>query len=249
MPGALSHPRKDAASAGRVWRYIAYAGGEVLLIFVGITLAVAFENSNERRRIVALERDLLTTIESNLRANVRELSENIAWDESFVEAAETSLAQLRQGGEWPDSLNVVLGRALFWTSPFLSVSGYESLRQLGMHAVSDPDLRDALVHLHERTYTYLTGDMDRAQWAFQESVLFPLIAEELHAEVEDPPASPSEFARSYRPRDGSTGADGRLASALAEHRRRILDGSRLRRDAIAETEAVARTIRDFLEAG
>lgn len=245
MPGVLSHPRKDAATGGRIWRYIAYGVGEVLLIFIGVTLAVAFENSNERRRIVALERDLLTTIESNLRANVREMSQNIALDESFAAAAETSLAQLRRGGEWPDSLNVTLGRAFFWTSPFLAGSGYESLQQLGLHVVSDPDLRDALVHLHERTYTFLTGDTDRAQWAFQESVLFPLIAEELEPEAEDLSASRSGFARSYRPRDGAN-TDSRLKSALAEHRRRVLDGIRIRRDAISETEEVARLIRDFL---
>jgi hypothetical protein len=254
MPGALSHPRKEAATAGRFRRYVGYAIGEVLLIFIGISLAVAFENSNADRRTKALEWDLLITIESNLALNVEELRQNIALDETLVAAVEISLAQLHADGEWPDSLNGTLGQAFFWSSPFLATSGYESLQQLGMHLVSDRGLRDALVHLHERTYAFLTGDTERAQWAFQEAVLYPVVTEDLEVPVnleaeESRAGGPEQFTRSYRPRDGALRKPGRVETALAEHRRRMLDGIQWRLVAITETEDVAKAIRDVLESG
>ena len=81
MPGVFKAPRAESIRTHRVVRYLTYAVGEVLLIFIGITLAVAFGNMNEQRRTEDLERQILEAIVRNLEANVVELDRNIDEDE------------------------------------------------------------------------------------------------------------------------------------------------------------------------
>ena len=119
MPGALKQPRSDAARSGKVVRYLGYAVGEIALIFVGITLAIAFENSNERRRSAEAEADVLSTIREDLAANLVELERNIDFDLSVIAGVEAVRAHLATQSSWPDSLNA---SARSRTSPMSSTS-------------------------------------------------------------------------------------------------------------------------------
>lgn len=250
MPGALKQPRKGALIRNKLGRYAAYAVGEVLLIFVGITLAVAFQNVNDRRRTAALERDILTSIEANLVANINELNANIAVDEYVVRSIEIVLTQLRSDRAWPDSLNGRLRGSFFWSTPFFSTSGYENLNQLGLHLVSDSELLSRLVHLHERSYAFLTGDVDRAMWSKQQSILDPLMAAEIEVVDETVTLEGVDIEGAFKPRNYEASVrSGDLEMALASQRMRLLNGINTRRTAIEETEEVLRLVRDFLNGG
>jgi hypothetical protein len=248
MPGALKHPRKGAVIRGKLWRYTAYAIGEIVLIFIGITLAVAFQNVNDRRRVADLERDILSTVEDNLMANIDMLNRNISVDELVVGAIDTVLTQLRSDRVWPDSLNGSLRASFFWSSPFFSTSGYENLNQLGLHLVSDSELRSQLVRLHERTYAFLTGDVDRAMWSKQQSILEPLVAAEIEVVDESVTIAGFPLEGTFKPRNYEASVRrGNLEFALAAQRSRLLSGINSRRAAIDETEEILRLVRGFLE--
>ena len=245
MPGALKQPRSDAARSGRIGRYLGYAVGEIALIFVGITLAIAFENSNERRRAAEAEADVLSTIQEDLAANLVELERNIDFDLSVIASVEAVRAHLATQGSWGDSLNASLGLATRWSSPFLAASGYTSLRSRGVQLVSSPSLRRSIVDLYENTYARLSGDADRTQWAFQESVYYPLIVRALEL-VESESDSPSGYSiRDY----AATRSSGELDATLGEHRQALLMGVAWRQAALEETAAVIREIGSFLEGG
>ena len=245
MPGVLKEPRIDAARSGKVVRYLGYAVGEIALIFVGITLAIAFENSNERRRSAEAEADVLSTIQEDLAANLVELERNIAFDQSVIGSIEVVRAHLATHSSWRDSLNDQLGLATRWSSPFLAASGYTSLRSRGVQLVSSPSLRRSIVDLYENTYARLTGDADRTQWAFQESVWYPLIVRELDM-VEDDNDSPYGY---YISDYAATRGSGELDTTLGEHRQALLMGVAWRQEAHEETAAVIGEIGRFLEGG
>lgn len=242
MPGALRKPRIQALKDSRFGRYLTYAVGETLLIFVGITLAVAFERSAERRREAALADGLLTVVRQDLEANVSELERNVAHDESVLQSIAVVLPALESESLWSESLGVSLLNAMFWSSPFLTTSGYESLKQNGTHSVSDASLRSAVVRLFERHYVHLVGDHDRYMWEFQRAVTLPMQARETvrgeRADTGEPVLVPRDLA--------ATRARGELRSVLLEHRANLSEGIQLRKSAVTETRRVIEGIDAFL---
>ena len=246
MPGALSSPRSTSMRRGRFARYAMYAVGEVVLIFIGITLAVSFENASKEREQEALVRGLLSSVLQNLEANVAELERNITVDDTFAKSAQAVVHHLDSGATWNDSLGAALNLSLYWSSPFLATSGYESLKQSGLHQVADDSLRADMIQLFERTYAFLVGDVDRSRWAFQEAALIPTVMQEL-VHVGDPddpfaPMAPRDFRAAVR--------RGQLRTMLLEHWTHLDGGTVYRQQALEETRALASRIEALLsEAG
>jgi hypothetical protein len=226
----------DEVRRKRIRHYLAYAAGEVVLIFIGISLALAFQNMNERRRVAALERDLLAVIARNLVANVEELDRNISQDEGALAALEPLLEHFSHKAPWQDSLAVQLGRGMSWSSPYFVSSGYESLKQLGLQVVSNESVRD-----YEGTYARLQNERDRIQWAFFEATLLPVRNREL--DVVDAGTGP----RAFRVRDYASAMErGELLSALSEHRRYMRQGLIERYAAREETVRAIEAIEAYL---
>jgi hypothetical protein len=238
MPGALKKARSDGLRGGRYSRYILYGVGEVFLIFVGITLAVGFENSAEDRREAALTSGLLTGVAQDLEANIIDLGGNLAADSVYIASIDRVLAHLDSTEEWNDSVGSELSTALHWSSPFLSTAGYEGLKQAGLHRLPDADVRRRIIHLFESSYGFLIGDVDRAMWTYAEAVTMPLV----HTELVRSDSGESAGGR-FRPKNlTATRERGDLRSVLLEQRDFIIGGTAVREWALAETETLLSTI-------
>jgi hypothetical protein len=218
-----------------------YAAGEILLIFVGITLAIAFENANEAQRTHELELQILDSIAQNLEANLEELDRNVAEDTEAMRLLDSVLERMAGFQPWDESLDEALGRAMVWSSPYLASSGYENLKQLGLHLVPD-DLRDQLVHLFENTYARLLGDIDRSQWAFYEAVVLPIRSREL---LRIDPTGGGSRALQVRDYEAAMGR-GELVAMLRENRYLLVVGLRERGTAREETVDMLRALREYL---
>lgn len=234
MPGLFRNFRARALVGRRTVRYVLYGIGEIALIFIGITLAVAFENSAERRRAAALAAGLLLGVQQDLDANIAEIENNIRLDEAFLASVNVVLYHLDSPRGWNDSLSVELENALHWSSPFLSTSGYDGLKQAGLYQVPDDELRSSIVHLFETTYTFLVEDHDRAMWVFMESVLNPLLLSELRRTDAGGTRQGLVAPRDYQ----ATRESGALRTALLEHQASLVFGLQLRQQALEETRAL-----------
>lgn len=243
MPGMLANLRVRAILENKASRYLAYAVGEVILIFIGITLAIAFDNGVEQRRQDELAFGLLLSIKENLQTNIGELERNIGFDEQVLESAVKVTDYISSDNDsWNDSLGPDLGRSLFWSSPFFADSGYESLKQVGLFAITNETLRNEITNLFEVTYAYLVGDLDRTMWAFQESVLYPVQVRELIRITDG--TSPSY---NFEPRDYIASREkGELLAMLLEHQVSLNDGLQLRKAALRETQVLVSKIEDAL---
>jgi hypothetical protein len=238
MPGALKKPRWDGLRQGRYSRYILYGLGEVFLIFIGITLAVALENSAEQRREAALTAGLLSGVAQDLEANIIDLRRNLSSDSLYIASIDRVVAHLESSEEWNDSIGSVLRTALRWSSPYLSTAGYQGLKQAGLHRVPDADVRRRIINLFENSYGLLVGDVDRAMWTYVEAVVMPLVHTELVRSD-----SGSDGNAGFRPKSlTATRARDDLRSAFLEQRDLIIGGAVVREAALEETEGLLSTI-------
>ena len=77
MLNQLRKLRYKLISNGKLKKYIAYALGEIILIFIGITLAIAFENFRENQKARTIELLLLKEMLNDEERNVYDLKQNL----------------------------------------------------------------------------------------------------------------------------------------------------------------------------
>ena len=175
MSLALRRERFGSIQLNKLRRYVAYAAGEILLIFVGITLAIWFSNWNEMRHVRAQEAQALADIATNLRVNADVIRGKIEQDRKSVAACERVTAALARRDAWTSELGKELMECRWWTSPFFNAAAYDSLKAKGTDLIADPTLRSQIVNLYEQVYAYLLNDTDKVFWAFHTAVVEPVI--------------------------------------------------------------------------
>jgi len=174
MPSLFRHNREESVTLGHARRYFWYALGEVVLIFVGITLALAFGDMQERRRLHEQEISTLRDIAENLKTNVDRLAGTIAGDEDRFDRCQTAISVIEQRLAWRPDYGDAFEGCRYWSSPYFRSAAYDSLKVRGTDLISNRDLRLEIVILYEDAYAQQIGDIDREQWELQASVLLPV---------------------------------------------------------------------------
>jgi hypothetical protein len=147
---------------------------EVTLIFIGITLAIAFENWNAERNERLEELALLTELKANLEENLVQLAENVDFNNQTIVNFETMLAHIAERKPYSADLSDAFGSFDNWSSPYLTSSAYETLKSRGLDIISEGSLRQQIVYLFDVQYADLVNDYDRSEWINLEITMLPL---------------------------------------------------------------------------
>jgi hypothetical protein len=117
-----------------------YAIGEIALIFIGITAAIAFQNWNDNRKAKHFENEILDEISASLVLDEIELN-NIL--ENFQRADNAAIKILGYQGTQveKDSISYWLGQFINFDRFNPSSSPYEVLKSEGLQAISNKELR------------------------------------------------------------------------------------------------------------
>jgi len=125
---------------------------EIGLIFVGISLAIQFENWNQGRRQYADELGLLTSIRDELLKDTVDISQNMRAYGLAIARDSTILSQLTRR-EPIDSTTVHYYQDMLHNLDFtFQSSAYETLKSRGVHLISNDDLRSRIISLYGFDY-------------------------------------------------------------------------------------------------
>lgn len=122
---------------------------EVALIFVGITLALLFDNWNEERKERALERQLLSEVRSDLIETRVDLVSDIENSEQRLLHWRDMAAALVEDKPLDAAWTAMLGDTLDYSVLVPKTSGYRSLTSQGLGILSDAELRKAITDFYE----------------------------------------------------------------------------------------------------
>ena len=134
-----------------------YAVGEIILIFLGISLAIWFNNWNEDRNERRTEVNILREIQENLVSNIGHTT-RISEAELSRASAYRKLGNIILSDQLPgegkarqDSVMTRLLRQLnSYANYFPRTAGFESLRSWGIHRLTTDTIRKQLTNLHEK---------------------------------------------------------------------------------------------------
>jgi len=125
-----------------------YALGEIILIFIGITAAVAFQNWNDNRKAKDFENEILDEISSSLLLDEIELNSIL---DNFQRADNVAIKILGYRGTQveKDSISYWLGQFINFDRFNPSSSPYEVLKSEGLQAISHKELRSLISQYYD----------------------------------------------------------------------------------------------------
>lgn len=141
-----------------------YALGEVFFIFLGITLAIGFQNWNEHRKQAKLEKEVLNQLKVALNNDLGDVNANINTHVRAMNACQSVLQTLDASEPVDDEAMLEsLIMAIDYTFLVSDVSTYEYLKSVGLHIVQNDSLRRQITKLYDVVYEGIYGIENNAE--------------------------------------------------------------------------------------
>jgi hypothetical protein len=127
-----------------------YAIGEIILIFIGISLSLAFDqwrtsNSNE-----AKEEALLMLLTESVKKDIQALEFNIEESEKTLRSVDFLIRKLTNNSVFDDSISVAFSVMAYNPQFSADKLGYNNILAEGLPIISDNNLRTNIIQYYER---------------------------------------------------------------------------------------------------
>lgn len=155
MLNLLRKLRYSLISNGNLKKYIIYALGEIILIFIGISLAIAFDNSRENKKARTTELLLLNEMLNDEKRNVRDLKINLSDYKNAVKGCNYLLDKIEHKGPADDSLGIYVNNIRKTPVFQISYSAYNTLNSIGWQIISSDSLRKEIIFMYDYYYDAL----------------------------------------------------------------------------------------------
>lgn len=129
---------------------------ELVLIFVGITAALWFDNVNREREERHRELAVLVQLRAALESDTADLNFNLRSSGRTLQSIDTVLAFLSRRAPYDSSLAEHFSQAAVATNFVPNSAAYEYLKSLGLGTVSSDSLRFGITHYYEVQVQVLT---------------------------------------------------------------------------------------------
>jgi hypothetical protein len=157
--------RQSLLSENKFSKYLLYAIGEIILVFIGIAMALQFNNWNEAKKTREKEQQVLTEIVSDLEYTLVDLDRVINTRTNNIKRSinsiHTIIDVLETDKPYHDSLAYHFRATNAYDNIDFKTSGYQSLVSIGTDLVEDPKLRSAIGKFH-------TSSINDTQGGFEE---------------------------------------------------------------------------------
>lgn len=150
-----------------------YALGEIVLIFIGISLAVAFQNYNENQKAAQFEKGILEEILGSLTLDIQELYQIQIANENAETSIEKTLNYAENGGTQAqrDSVPVWLGKFMSFERFNPSTSTYEVLKSEGLQSISNRGLRHLIAEYYDEAIPNIVQSLIDVEDDFERNMI------------------------------------------------------------------------------
>jgi hypothetical protein len=136
--------RRNLINIGAMKKYTFYAIGEVVLVVIRILIALQINNWNEWKKDRIVEKEVLMNIKKSLDVNYEQLNLSIRCNLKAVMACELILEHIDNNLSYHDSLDREFSHAIQWCNPTFRNAGYENLKSIGRHLLTNDSIKEAL---------------------------------------------------------------------------------------------------------
>lgn len=134
---------------------------EIFFIFIGITLAIAFQNWNEERKERQQEVSVLKELKVALKNDLKDINDNIQTHKRGIDNCQSLLKMLSSKNPLQEvKLIQQAGMATDFTFLISDISAYEYLKSVGLHLIENDTLRGQISYVYDVVYEGIRGVED-----------------------------------------------------------------------------------------
>ncbi len=144
-----------------------YALGEITLIFVGISLAVAFDNFNQELNKDQSQRLILEEIHTDLLEDTILINSSLAQTDRLMNGVDYLVDLLRKKEAFTDTTELVLAKVLMFPRISFISAGYQTLKSSDITLIENQALRRDLVEYYEYMHPKVVQQMGDVEFEFK----------------------------------------------------------------------------------
>ena len=175
--------RKTLADDNKPLKYLRYAIGEIVLVVIGILIALQINNWNEHRKSKLQEVNILTKLNTDLKANLIEIKGLIDLTEKRIKASHTILNYFEKQKAIDDSLK--LSFELINNDDLFNNANttYKYIENQGVDILRNDSLLSKITSMYERHFNNI-ANREKTNWKILTDDLRPLM--DVNLEVSEP---------------------------------------------------------------
>ena len=144
-----------------------YALGEITLIFMGISLAVAFDNWNQQRNKDQSQLLILREIRTDLYQDTVLINSAIIATDRLMNSVDYLEAALESKEAYTDTISQVLAQALRFPRISFISAGYQTLKSTDITLIENQALRRETVEYYEFMHPKVVEQMGDVEFEFK----------------------------------------------------------------------------------
>lgn len=185
--------RQKLLTQNKVSKYLIYAIGEVALVVIGILIALSLNNWNEKRKSTQKEITFLKNIQSDLIESKVELKRTTRITDKTIDDLMLLIDVVVEKKKYDKSFDSALLGLLYFESPYLNYTTYESLKSSGSDLISNNELLKSINKIYEYDFKFLMDDQDRLRWEELSHIHLPFYTKNIEANINDGGGKPNDF--------------------------------------------------------
>jgi len=149
--------RQHLLTENKVSKYIVYAIGEIILVVIGILIALALNNWNEKRKERLTEIQLYKEIRDDLHFSLIDLERDLEDHRLHIRRTIALRDHLKQKLPLTDSIPVYMKNIDNDWQFFPRTSGFDALKSIGLATLSNDSLREDITNLFQLGFERVVG--------------------------------------------------------------------------------------------
>ena len=175
--------RQQLLNENKFSKYLLYAIGEIVLVVIGILIALSINNWNEHRKSRLQEVNILTKLNTDLKANLIEIKGLKDMTEKRIKASQTILNYFEERKAIDDKLKRSF--ELINTDDLFNNANtaYKYIENQGVNILTNDSILSKITWMYERDFKNISN-RERTNWQILTDDLRPLM--DIYLEVSEP---------------------------------------------------------------
>lgn len=177
--------RRNLIGEGKSSKHLKYAIGEVILVVVGILIALAINNANEKRKINAFEIELLSELRLTVNDELKKMDRRLEEHQKSSMSCHFLIDALKQKIPYHDSIGQHFEQSFtIWGANF-RYSGFENVKNHGLLFIENQELRYLLMETYETQTKFLETLLKRYDMYYFNTIAPELTHNFIHVKSAD----------------------------------------------------------------
>lgn len=163
--------RKKMADDNKPMKYARYAGGEIILVVIGILIALQINNWNEHRKVRLNESVILLSLKEELISTLQELKDDMKGQTDFEQSTRDVYSYIQNKPMLVDSMYIDFYNMISFNYFYPKTSIYQSLKSGNIEIIQSDSLKILITDIYESGYQRIISKVNTRRNAAE--LLFP----------------------------------------------------------------------------